>query len=244
MLNFIFLIAYFWWAPIKKIRIKYSARQLSLAAALSPVVQPVSKHRQYHQPLLRYFSLLLPNCCETLLICVLDTLLSHTFILCFQQLVLTHLQSVFSASCSYTPSVCVLGTVYWYMFYMCYQQPLFRNFQCVFSVTWLTAVGIRCADHVTPLYPQKLALTSPTGGGRSVGIVRSRTKATESEFSEVLKYVLSAASSYTLPICSKHRIAGYIVLWQWLYFYISAQYDARLVKIALDSDVWNASVLT
>ena len=43
----------------------------------------------------------------------------------------------------------------------------------------LTAVGTRCADHVTPLYPQKLALTSPTGGGRSVGIVRSRTKATE-----------------------------------------------------------------
>ena len=34
-------------------------------------------------------------------------------------------------------------------------------------------------DHATPLYPQKLALTSPTGGGRSVGIVRSRTKATE-----------------------------------------------------------------
>ena len=40
-------------------------------------------------------------------------------------------------------------------------------------------MGIRCAGHVTPLYPQKLALTSPTGGGRSVGIVRSRTKATE-----------------------------------------------------------------
>jgi hypothetical protein len=32
---------------------------------------------------------------------------------------------------------------------------------------------------VTPLYPQKLALTSPTSGGRSVGIVRSRTQATE-----------------------------------------------------------------
>ena len=43
----------------------------------------------------------------------------------------------------------------------------------------LTAVGTRCADHVTPLYPQKLALNSPTGGGRSVGIVRVRTKATE-----------------------------------------------------------------
>ena len=43
----------------------------------------------------------------------------------------------------------------------------------------LTAVGTSCADHVTPLYPQKLALTSPTGGGRSLGIVRVRTKATE-----------------------------------------------------------------
>jgi hypothetical protein len=32
---------------------------------------------------------------------------------------------------------------------------------------------------VTPLYPQKLALTSLTGGGRSVGMVRSRTKTTE-----------------------------------------------------------------
>jgi len=41
------------------------------------------------------------------------------------------------------------------------------------------AVGIRCADHVTLLYLQKLTLTSPTGGGRSVGIVRSQTKATE-----------------------------------------------------------------
>jgi hypothetical protein len=29
------------------------------------------------------------------------------------------------------------------------------------------------------LYPQKLALTSPTGGGHSVGMVRSRTKVTE-----------------------------------------------------------------
>jgi hypothetical protein len=28
-------------------------------------------------------------------------------------------------------------------------------------------------------YPQKLALTSPTSGGSSVGIVRSLTKATE-----------------------------------------------------------------
>ena len=45
-------------------------------------------------------------------------------------------------------------------------------------------MGNRYADQVTPLYPQKLALTSPTGGGRSVGMVRSRTEATE--FSLVL----------------------------------------------------------
>jgi len=49
----------------------------------------------------------------------------------------------------------------------------------------LTAVGTLCADHVTPFYPQKLALTSPTGGGRSLGIVRVRTKATEFFFSLV-----------------------------------------------------------
>ena len=46
----------------------------------------------------------------------------------------------------------------------------------------LTAVGTRCADHVKPLYPQKLALTLPTGSDRSVGIVRVRTKATEFSF--------------------------------------------------------------
>jgi hypothetical protein len=40
----------------------------------------------------------------------------------------------------------------------------------------ITAVGIRCAD------PLKLALTSPTSGGRYVGIVRLRTKAMEFVF--------------------------------------------------------------
>jgi len=58
----------------------------------------------------------------------------------------------------------------------------------------LKAVGTRCADHVTPLYPQKLALTSPTGGGRSVGIVRSRTKATEF-------YILCAMRCAVIIIC-------------------------------------------
>jgi hypothetical protein len=45
--------------------------------------------------------------------------------------------------------------------------------------TEITAVGIRHADHATLLYQQKLALTSPVSGGRSVGIVRSRNKVTE-----------------------------------------------------------------
>jgi hypothetical protein len=37
------------------------------------------------------------------------------------------------------------------------------------------------------LYPQKLALTSPTSGGRSVGIVRLRTTATE--FFSLVNYI-------------------------------------------------------
>ena len=63
----------------------------------------------------------------------------------------------------------------------------------------LTAVGTSCADHVTPLYPQKFALTSPTGGGRSVGIVRVRTKATE--FRLVVVVLVAAATEIT-----KYRI--------------------------------------
>jgi hypothetical protein len=42
-----------------------------------------------------------------------------------------------------------------------------------------TAVGIRHADHVTPYIRKKLAITSPISGGRSVGIVRSRTQTME-----------------------------------------------------------------
>jgi hypothetical protein len=42
-----------------------------------------------------------------------------------------------------------------------------------------TALGIRHAENATPLYPHKLALTLPTSGVRSVGIVRSQTKTME-----------------------------------------------------------------
>ena len=67
----------------------------------------------------------------------------------------------------------------------------------------LTAVGIRCADHVTPLYPQKLALISPTSGGRSVGIVRSRTKAAEFSFS--IQFEWDADFTFVLWFVSYER---------------------------------------
>jgi hypothetical protein len=41
------------------------------------------------------------------------------------------------------------------------------------------AVGIRHANHVAPSIRKTLAITSPTSGGRSVGIVRSRTQTME-----------------------------------------------------------------
>jgi hypothetical protein len=41
------------------------------------------------------------------------------------------------------------------------------------------AVWIRHADHMAPSIRKTLALTSATRGGRSVGIVRSRTQAME-----------------------------------------------------------------
>jgi hypothetical protein len=42
-----------------------------------------------------------------------------------------------------------------------------------------TAIGIRHADHVAPSIRKRLALTSLTSDGRSVGIVRLRNEATE-----------------------------------------------------------------
>jgi hypothetical protein len=45
--------------------------------------------------------------------------------------------------------------------------------------TEITAVGICRADHTTSFTRKTLALTSPTSCGRSVGRVRSRTKATK-----------------------------------------------------------------
>jgi len=61
---------------------------------------------------------------------------------------------------------------------------------------------------VTPLYPQKLALTSPTGGGRSVGIVRVRTKATEF----VLFYILSVFFSSKCSLFHNSNVFGSCII--------------------------------
>ena len=81
----------------------------------------------------------------------------------------------------------------------------------------LMAVGARCADHGTPLYPQKLALTSPTGGGRSVGIVRVRTKATEFSFNILCFFPLQNAVcfiilTYLVPVLFTFYIQGVLKL--------------------------------
>jgi hypothetical protein len=59
------------------------------------------------------------------------------------------------------------------------EELLDRKVAAPVQVSENTAAGIRREDYSTPLYPQKLELTSAISGGRSVGIFRSRTKATE-----------------------------------------------------------------
>jgi hypothetical protein len=68
------------------------------------------------------------------------------------------------------------------------------------------------------LYPQKLALTSPTSGGRSVGIVRSRTQATEFSFFNswctyrvLLQYKFWTDASKLKPL--KKRLEPWTFLW-------------------------------
>jgi hypothetical protein len=58
--------------------------------------------------------------------------------------------------------------------------------------------GIHCADHETPFYPQKLALSSSTSGGRSVNIVVWRIKAKDFGF------VLNAIVFYFNVFASRH----------------------------------------
>jgi len=79
---------------------------------------------------------------------------------------------------------------------------------------------------VTPLYPQKLALTSPTSGGRSVGIVRSRTKATE-----VFFMVLARVSAFRS------------VYFSWVYSFFFSFLFNTLIPPTLDGLISNSQLI-
>jgi hypothetical protein len=59
------------------------------------------------------------------------------------------------------------------------EELLDRKVAAPVQKTKIIAVGIRHADHVAPSIRKMLAITSPTSGGRSVGIVRSRNETME-----------------------------------------------------------------
>jgi hypothetical protein len=73
---------------------------------------------------------------------------------------------------------------------------------------------LRCADHATPLYPQKLTLTSPINGGLSVGIVRSRTKATEL----LNVYSSDMYNTYIRPFLAQVQVATQVQSLELLFF--------------------------
>jgi hypothetical protein len=56
------------------------------------------------------------------------------------------------------------------------EELLDRKVAAPVQETENTAVGIRYDDHVAHYLLKKLAITSPTRGGRSVGLVSSRTQ--------------------------------------------------------------------
>jgi hypothetical protein len=66
-------------------------------------------------------------------------------------------------------------------------------------------------------YPQKFALTSPTSGGRSVGIVRSRTQVTHFLFYLNSQWMVAHISQLSQPVlndqywklCRKQRLSEY-----------------------------------
>jgi hypothetical protein len=64
----------------------------------------------------------------------------------------------------------------------------------------ITAVRIRHADRVAPSICKKLSLTSPTRGGSSNGIVRSRIQAMEFSLALVFSCYLRVFSLFLMLI--------------------------------------------
>jgi hypothetical protein len=96
-------------------------------------------------------------------------------------------------------------------------------------------VGIRCDT----LNPQKLALTSPTFGGRSLGVVRLRTKTTEFVFVYVcLFYFLSLVVLYIVSSLFLFRFYYLpfsfpsLSLFAFLSFYFPSYFFLRLVTFS------------
>jgi hypothetical protein len=71
-----------------------------------------------------------------------------------------------------------------------------------------TAVGINCADYATPSIRKKLSLTSPTSGGRSVGIVCLWTKTTEVFFFCSSLIIISPSQWTPLNFCNCNNMAN------------------------------------
>jgi hypothetical protein len=65
------------------------------------------------------------------------------------------------------------------------------------------AIGIRHGDHVAPSIRKTLTITSPTSGGRSVGIVRSRTRTME--FSLVFSFSINKKFYYLQIYSDEYR---------------------------------------
>jgi hypothetical protein len=81
---------------------------------------------------------------------------------------------------------------------------------------------MRHANHVSPYIRNTLAITSPTSGGRSVGIVRLRTQTMEFSFSllklnvELLLWQIVRPYFY-MPLHNHHSWSSSYLLWRWLY---------------------------
>jgi hypothetical protein len=69
-----------------------------------------------------------------------------------------------------------------------------------FAFSFLIIHPLRCPCDT--LYPQKLALTSPASGGRSVGIVHLWTKATKLIFLFIPHYSLSSWPYLSQAVCT------------------------------------------
>jgi hypothetical protein len=83
------------------------------------------------------------------------------------------------------------------------------------------------------LFPHKLAITSPTSGGRSVGIVRSRTQTME--FSLVFMMKCVSADNYFIDgemfqwrdICEVRTYKPSILVYIYIYISISIENSVR-----------------